>query len=70
MLMAKGVAILSGLPETVGGSVVNRLWILDGCTAQISLKVESAKLIWELHGGKDMFSVPMGGFNWIFILAC
>ena len=24
MLMAKGVAILAGLPETVGGAVVNR----------------------------------------------
>ena len=34
MLMAKGVAILSGLPETVGGSVVNRFCgFLDGCTA-------------------------------------
>ena len=65
MLMAKGVAILSGLPETVGGSVVNRFCgsSMDALH-QISLKVESDEIDLGIAVGvEDMFSVPMGGFN-------
>ena len=65
MLMAKGVAILSGLPETVGGSVVNRFCgsSMDALH-QISLKVESGEIdLGIAMGVEDMFSVPMGGFN-------
>ena len=65
MLMAKGVAILSGLPETVGGSVVNRFCgsSMDALH-QISLKVESCEIDLGIAlGVEDMFSVPMGGFN-------
>ena len=65
MLMAKGVAILSGLPETVGGSVVNRFCgsSMDAMH-QISLKVESGEIDLGIAlGVEDMFSVPMGGFN-------
>ena len=65
MLMAKGVAILSGLPETVGGSVVNRFCgsSMDALH-QISLKVESSEIDLGIAlGVEDMFSVPMGGFN-------
>ena len=65
MLMAKGVAILSGLPETVGGSVVNRFCgsSMDALH-QISLKVESGEIgLGIALGVEDMFSVPMGGFN-------
>ena len=65
MLMAKGVAILSGLPETVGGSVVNRFCgsSMDALH-QISLKVESGEIDLGIAVGvEDMFSVPMGGFN-------
>tara|TARA_Y100000591_G_scaffold284604_1_gene266400 strand:+ start:758 stop:1888 length:1131 start_codon:yes stop_codon:yes gene_type:complete len=64
MLMAKGVAILSGLPETVGGSVVNRFCgsSMDALH-QISLKVESGEIDLGIAVGvEDMFSVPMGGF--------
>ena len=65
MLMAKGVAILPGLPETVGGSVVNRFCgsSMDALH-QISLKVESSEIDLGIAlGVEDMFSVPMGGFN-------
>ena len=65
MLMAKGVAILSGLPETVSGSVVNRFCgsSMDALH-QISLKVQSGEIDLGIAlGVEDMFSVPMGGFN-------
>ena len=65
MLMAKGVAILTGLPETIGGSVVNRFCgsSMDALH-QISLKVESGEIDLGIAlGVEDMFSVPMGGFN-------
>ena len=65
MLMAKGVAILSALPETVSGSVVNRFCgsSMDALH-QISLKVESGEIDLGIAVGvEDMFSVPMGGFN-------
>ena len=65
MLMAKGVAILSGLPETVGGSVVNRFCgsSMDALH-QISSRIETGDIELGIAVGvEDMFSVPMGGFN-------
>ncbi len=65
MLMAKGVAILAGLPNTVGGSVVNRFCgsSMDA-VHQISSKIETGDIeIGIAVGVEDMFSVPMGGFN-------
>ena len=65
MLMAKGVAILAGIPETVGGSVVNRFCgsSMDAIH-NISSRIESGDLDVGIAAGvEDMFSVPMGGFN-------
>ena len=65
MLMAKGVAILAGIPETTGGSVVNRFCgsSMDA-VHQISTKIESGDIeVGIASGVEDMFSVPMGGFN-------
>ena len=65
MLMAKGVAILAGIPETTGGAVVNRFCgsSMDA-VHQISTKIESGDIeIGIATGVEDMFSVPMGGFN-------
>ena len=65
MLMAKGVAILSNIPETTGGSVVNRFCgsSMDA-VHQISTKIESDDIDVGIAAGiEDMFSVPMGGFN-------
>ena len=65
MLMAKGVAILAGLPETVGGSVVNRFCgsSMDA-VHQISSRIETGDIEMGVAVGvEDMFSVPMGGFN-------
>ena len=65
MLMAKGVSILSGVPETAGGSVVNRFCgsSMDA-VHQISTKIESGDIdVGIACGVEDMFSVPMGGFN-------
>ena len=65
MLMAKGVAILAGLPETVGGAVVNRFCgsSMDALH-QISSRIETGDIEMGIAVGvEDMFSVPMGGFN-------
>ena len=65
MLMAKGVAILANIPETTGGSVVNRFCgsSMDA-VHQISTKIESGDIEVGIGSGvEDMFSVPMGGFN-------
>ncbi len=65
MLMAKGVAILANIPETVGGAVVNRFCgsSMDA-VHQISTKIESGDIeVGIASGVEDMFSVPMGGFN-------
>ena len=45
MLMAKGVSILSGIPETSGGSVINRFCgsSMDA-VHQISTKIESGDI--------------------------
>ena len=65
MLMAKGVAILAGIPETTGGSVVDRFCgsSMDA-VHQISAKIETGDIQMGIAAGvEDMFSVPMGGFN-------
>ncbi len=65
MLMAKGVAILAGVPETCAGAVVNRFCgsSMDA-VHQISTKIESGDIQFGIAAGvEDMFSVPMGGFN-------
>ena len=65
MLMAKGVSILAGIPETAGGAVINRFCgsSMDALH-QISTKIESGDIeIGIASGVEDMFSVPMGGFN-------
>jgi acetyl-CoA acyltransferase len=65
MLMAQGVAILAGIPETTGGAVVNRFCgsSMDA-VHQISTKIESGDIEVGIAAGvEDMFSVPMGGFN-------
>ena len=65
MLMAKGVAILAGIPETTGGSVVNRFCVSSmDAVHQISTKIDSGDMEVGIAAGvEDMFSVPMGGFN-------
>ena len=65
MLMAKGVSILAGIPESAGGSVVNRFCgsSMDS-VHQISAKIESGDFDVGIAAGvEDMFSIPMGGFN-------
>ncbi|GIQ98374.1 MAG: 3-ketoacyl-CoA thiolase [Candidatus Neomarinimicrobiota bacterium] len=65
MLMAKGVSILAGIPETAGGAVINRFCgsSMDALH-QISTKIESGDIeIGIASGVEDMFSIPMGGFN-------
>ena len=65
MLMAKGAAILAGIPETCAGAVVNRFCgsSMDALH-QISTKIESGDIELGIAAGvEDMFSVPMGGFN-------
>jgi acetyl-CoA acyltransferase len=65
MLMAKGVTILAGIPETSGGAVVNRFCgsSMDA-VHQISSKIEAGDIQVGIAAGvEDMFSVPMGGFN-------
>ena len=65
MLMAKGVAILSDLPQSVAAKVVNRFCgsSMDA-VHQVSQSVVSGDSLAGIAGGvEDMFQVPMGGFN-------
>ena len=65
MLMAKGVAILSGLPETTTGKVVNRFCgsSMDALH-QVSQAINSNDIDCGIACGvEDMFGVPMGGFS-------
>jgi Acetyl-CoA acetyltransferase len=69
MLMAKGVSILAGIPETSGGAVINRFCgsSMDA-VHQISRSIEAGDIQMGIAAGvEDMFSVPMGGFNPDFI---
>ena len=65
MLMAKGVAILSGLPDTTTGKVVNRFCgsSMDALH-QLSQAINSNDIDCGIACGvEDMFGVPMGGFS-------
>jgi acetyl-CoA acetyltransferase family protein len=65
MLMARGVALLAGLPETVPGKVVNRFC---GSSMDAVHQISQAIHVGDLRCGiavgvEDMFGIPMGGFN-------
>ena len=65
MLMAKGVAILSGLPETTTGKVVNRfcgssMQSIHNAAGSIVL---NAGKIFICAGIESMSRIPMAGFN-------
>ena len=65
MLMAKGVGILSGLPETTTGKVVNRFCgsSMDSLH-QLSQAIDCGDIQCGIACGvEDMFGVPMGGFS-------
>ena len=65
MLMAKGVAILSGLSDTTTGKVVNRFCgsSMDSLH-QLSQAINSGDIDCGIAcGAEDMFGVPMGGFS-------
>jgi len=64
MLLAKSVAILSGLPVETAGKVVNRFCgsSMDALH-QLSTAIEVGDIdVGIAVGVEDMFSVPMGGF--------
>jgi len=65
MLMAKGVSVLSGLPNTTAGKVVNRFCgsSMDS-VHQISQAIDCGDIKSGIAcGAEDMFGVPMGGFS-------
>ena len=64
MLIAKGVSILSGLPETNAAKVVNRFC---GSSMDAVHQLSASINVGDIDAGiaigvEDMFSVPMGGF--------
>jgi acetyl-CoA acyltransferase len=65
MLLARGAAILAGLPVETGGKVVNRFCgsSMDAVhQMDYAINMNDAKA--GIAGGvEDMFSIPMGGFN-------
>ncbi len=65
MLMARGVALLSGIPKEAGAKVVNRFC---GSSMDAVHQIAQAILAGDIHVGvaigvEDMFGIPMGGFN-------
>jgi acetyl-CoA acetyltransferase family protein len=65
MLMARGVALLAGFPETVPGKVVNRFCgsSMDA-VHQLAQAIHAGDLECGIAVGvEDMFGIPMGGFN-------
>lgn len=65
MLMARGVALLSGIPKEAGGKVVNRFC---GSSMDSVHQLSQAILAGDLECGlaigvEDMFAIPMGGYN-------
>ncbi len=65
MLMARGVALLAGLPAETGGKVVNRFC---GSSMDAVHQLSQAILTGDLQCGiaagvEDMFAIPMGGYN-------
>ena len=65
MLMARGVALLAGLPQTCAAKVVNRFCgsSMDA-VHQLSQAIEAGDISCGIAVGvEDMFAIPMGGFN-------
>ena len=65
MLMARGVALLAGIPLESGGKVVNRFC---GSSMDAVHQLSQAILAGDAECGiavgvEDMFAIPMGGFN-------
>jgi len=65
MLMARGVALLAGMPNETPGKVVNRFC---GSSMDSVHQLSQAILVGDLECGiavgvEDMFAIPMGGFN-------
>ncbi|MDH3255433.1 MAG: thiolase family protein [Acidobacteriota bacterium] len=65
MLMARGVALLAGIPMESGGKVVNRFC---GSSMDAVHQLSQAILAGDVECGiavgvEDMFAIPMGGFN-------
>lgn len=65
MLLARGAAILAGLPPETGGKVVNRF---DGASMDALHQVDAAIRLGDYQaaiacGVEDLRSVPAGGFN-------
>jgi acetyl-CoA acyltransferase len=65
MLVARGVALMAGLPAESGGKVVNRFC---GSSMDAVHQLSQAILAGDLQcgiavGAEDMFAIPMGGFN-------
>jgi len=65
MLMGRGVALLSGLPNTTTGSTVNRFCgsSMDALHQLSTAIMAGDKEIGIAAGVEDMFGVPMGGYN-------
>ena len=65
MLIARGVALLSGIPEHAGAKVVNRFC---GSSMDALHQISQAIEVGDMEAGiavgvEDMFGVPMGGYN-------
>jgi acetyl-CoA acetyltransferase family protein len=65
MLIARGVAILAGIPKETGAKVVNRFC---GSSMDAAHQIDRSILTGDIEAGiaggvEDMFSIPMGGFN-------
>lgn len=65
MLMARGVAILAGVPKEAGAKVVNRFC---GSSMDAVHQISQAIIAGDIDVGlavgvEDMFSIPMGGYN-------
>lgn len=65
MLMARGVALLAGIPLESGGKVVNRFC---GSSMDAVHQLSQAILAGDIECGiavgvEDMFAIPMGGYN-------
>lgn len=65
MLLARGAAVLAGLPFTIGGKVVNRFCgsSMDA-VHQLDYAINMNDAEAGIAGGiEDMFAIPMGGYN-------
>jgi acetyl-CoA acyltransferase len=65
MLMARGVALLAGIPQEAGAKVVNRFC---GSSMDAAHQISQAIEVGDMEAGiaigiEDMFGVPMGGYN-------